>query len=257
MINVTFKFQGNLKDHLPLTKRVGSYSTVVTPRSSVKDAIQSQHVPRVEIDYLKVNGKVAPFTILLHENDEIEVWPKNNFENGDRLIPPYSNPISFLLDVHLGRLAGYMRLCGFDTAYFNIDISDTELVKQATLENRILLSCDRFLMMRNNLKWGYVVRSRDPKKQLIEVLKYFDLKDKSEPFIRCMSCNGELIKAKIGTIENKAPPRVLKRFEDHAHLYTECDSCGKLFWPGDHYTKMVVLLEEWGIKYDKIRDIPS
>ncbi len=267
MISVKFKFYGNLNDHLPLRKRVGSYSADVTPRSSVKDAIQSQHIPWVEIDFLKVNGNAVPLTILLHENDEIEVWPKDYLPIGDlpigdspisdSLILPYTNPISFLLDVHLGKLAGYMRLCGFDTAYFNYDIGDSELVKQAAEENRVLLSCDRFLMMRKQLIWGYVVRNRDPKKQLVEVLEYFDLNDKTDPFRRCMSCNGELIKADESIIEQKAPPKVLKRFKDHLFLYRECILCKKLFWPGDHYVKMLHLLDEWNIEFKNISEIPD
>ena len=48
----------------------------------------------------------------------------------------------FILDVqHLGKLAKFLRLLGFDTVYNN-SLNDREFIEQAQKENRIVLTRD-------------------------------------------------------------------------------------------------------------------
>ena len=74
-----------------------------------------------------------------------------------------------MLDVHLGRLAAYLRLLGFDTLYRN-DYDDPALAGISADESRILLTCDRRLLMRKPITYGYFVHARQTKQQMIEVL---------------------------------------------------------------------------------------
>lgn len=53
-----------------------------------------------------------------------------------RLRPQSLREAKFVLDVHLGRLAGYLRMFGFDTVYSNC-ASDLELVKISVQQGRI------------------------------------------------------------------------------------------------------------------------
>jgi uncharacterized protein len=58
-----------------------------------------------------------------------------------RLRPiPQTEP-HFIADVHLGQLAAYLRLAGFDTKYRN-DYPDDEIVAISASEDRVLLIRD-------------------------------------------------------------------------------------------------------------------
>ena len=46
--------------------------------------------------------------------------------------------------------------------------------------------------MRKIITQGYYVRERQPKKQLLEIIKRFKLFHRFKPFTRCMKCNSEL-----------------------------------------------------------------
>ena len=56
-------------------------------------------------------------------------------------------------------------------------------------EGRVLLTRDRYLLMRTAVERGYWVRSTEPKQQLLEVVKRFDLAGSMRPFTRCLECN--------------------------------------------------------------------
>ena len=51
-------------------------------------------------------------------------------------------PPRFAADAMLGRLARWLRVLGFDTAYDSA-IADPELVRMAAIEERVLLTRDR------------------------------------------------------------------------------------------------------------------
>ena len=59
----------------------------------------------------------------------------------------------FVLDVHLGRLAAYLRMLGFDAVYRN-SFNDAELERVSSEEQRILLTRDRGLVMHNAVSHG-------------------------------------------------------------------------------------------------------
>jgi uncharacterized protein with PIN domain len=60
----------------------------------------------------------------------------------------------FALVVHLGRLAPYLRMLGFDTEYRNC-ASDAELVRISAGQERILLTRDRGLLKYSAGTHGY------------------------------------------------------------------------------------------------------
>ena len=80
----------------------------------------------------------------------------------------------FVADNHLGQLAYYLRMLGFDTLYRN-DYQDDELAQTADVQERILLTRDRRLLMRNQVQRGYWVRSLSPRQQILEVVRRYNL----------------------------------------------------------------------------------
>ena len=98
----------------------------------------------------------------------------------------------FIADVHLGKLARYLRLLGFDTWYKNSS-ETSELITIAKEEQRILLS-KNILFAKGKTVRFCIIQSETAITQLKQVVNEFSLKDHVIPFSRCMICNGVLEK---------------------------------------------------------------
>jgi uncharacterized protein with PIN domain len=139
----------------------------------------------------------------------------------------------FVLDVHLGRLSAYLRMAGFDVHYSN-EATDSALAALSATEHRILLTRDQHLLKRKQVTHAYWVRSLQPRAQLQEVVRRFDLARLVTPFTRCLRCNTPLVAAPAALIARQAPARVRSKQEQ----FRCCPSCGRLYWKGTHYARM-------------------
>lgn len=139
----------------------------------------------------------------------------------------------FIADEHLGRLAKYLRLCGFDTSFAG-SLADSKILEIAILENRIILSRDRELMSNRKAAGGYRILSEKPVLQLSEVINKYNLKGCFKPFSRCTNCNGLLENVPVDEVIDRLPPRT-RDFYTH---FIRCCSCGKIYWEGSHYKRM-------------------
>lgn len=198
---------------------------------SIKDLVESLGVPHTEIARYVVNGSAVPPSYIVQDGDDIRVYPaENTFGVGEA---------RFVLDVHLGRLAAYLRMLGFDTLYPE-DYDDANLARISHEENRILLSRDVGLLKRSIVKQGYFVRETDPWQQLAEVLRRYDLFAAISSFSRCTQCNGLLAEIDKNTVADRVPPGT----QNHYDEFRECTSCEKIYWKGSHYDKMVQFLDQ-------------
>ena len=124
-----FRFYGELNDLLPLSKRRQSFSREFEASASVKDTIEAFGIPHTEVDLILVNGEPEAFSYLRRHSDRISVYPW--FRSLDLspltgLQPRLAGEIRFVLDTHLGKLAAYLRMLGFDNVYRD-DCCDEEL----------------------------------------------------------------------------------------------------------------------------------
>jgi uncharacterized protein with PIN domain len=156
-----------------------------------------------------------------------------------RVRPEPLREVRFVLDVHLGRLARLLRLVGFDALYLN-DAPDSELASCSAREHRVLLTRDRALLKRREVTHGYSVRSASPFEQLVEVLDRFQLRRLVRPFSRCTRCNSLLRPAPKETVAEAVPPRSYAAFDE----FLACDGCGRVYWRGSHYERLVRLAEQ-------------
>ena len=174
MSTAHFLFLGRLKDFLPANQRDLSIRMTFHGRQSIKHLAESLGVPHPEVGRVYINGQEGPLNTITQDGDQVQVHP----------IPDgYPADPRFLLDNHLGRLAAYLRMLGFDCLYRN-DYSDEELASILQQEERILLSRDRRLLMRKVVTHGYCPRSLDSLEQLSEVVQRFDLAKRVVPFHR-------------------------------------------------------------------------
>jgi len=232
----SFRFYEELNDFLPSMKRKISFMVSFKGSPSVKNIIEEMGVPHAEIDMILVNGNSVDFSYRLKNDDQVSVYPvfeSLNISNIQRLRPTPLREPKFVLDVHLGRLSKYMRLCGFDSL-FQRDLNDREIINISSSEHRIILTRDRDLLKAKLVTHGYWIRSSGPEGQLIEVLKRFDLKNSLNPFTRCLECNGILQNVSKKEIIDLLQPRTRNYYAE----FKKCTGCGKVYWEGSHYERM-------------------
>jgi hypothetical protein len=234
MAQLDVRFFAELNDFLPPERQHQRFMTLAVPRSSIKDAIEALGVPHPEVALILVNGAPVDFSYLVQPDDQIDVYPRAAAlaVNPDALLLPAPEP-RFILDVHLGRLAEYLRLLGFDTLYRN-DYDDPELAQVAGREERILLTRDLGLLKRSLVLYGAYVRATDPQQQVIEVLGRFDFFDKIAPFRRCSRCNGLLQSVTKEEILAQLQPATQRQHDE----FQRCQGCGQIYWKGSHFGRM-------------------
>ena len=227
-----FRFYAELNDFLPDQNRGNELTRYFGVSGSVKDFVESFGVPHTEVDLELANSKPVDFSCPVRDGDRVSVYPV--FESLDissvsrvRRVP--LRALRFLLDVHVGRLAAYLRMAGFDTLHGN-QASDSELAGIAASEGRVLLTRDRYLLMRTAVDRGHWVRSTEPKQQLLEVVKRFDLVGSMHPFTRCLECNTILEEASRETLLERLPPKIREK-----DVFPVCPSCQRVYWVGSHH----------------------
>ncbi len=224
-----------LNDFLPPNRR-GRPQVVAAPQGeapALKHVLASLGVPPVEVSRALLDGVPAPLTQGVPPDARVAAYP---YEVSPW--PTANGAPRFVLDNHLGKLASYLRILGFDTLYRN-DYQDPELARLAA-GGRILLTRDRQLLMRNAVRYGHWLRNKAPRRQLQDVFAYFQLAEYVAFFSRCPHCNTPL-----QTVEKSA---VLERLEPLTRRYYDdfrlCPNCGQIYWQGSHYERMQAWLHE-------------
>jgi hypothetical protein len=236
------RFYAELRDFLAPRFRSGRVTHTFQAPANVKDVIESYGVPHTEVELIMADGASVDFSYRLADGDRISVYPAfEAFDVGPliRLRPEPMRTVRFVLDVHLGRLARHLRLLGFDTSYAR-DRTDAELVAISTGEQRILLTRDLGLLKHRAVTHGCYVRSTDPRRQLIEVVRRLHLSERIEPFSRCLDCNGLLERVAKAQVEPILEPMTREQFDD----FRRCTSCGKVYWEGSHVGRLEAIVAE-------------
>lgn len=238
-----FRFYEELNDFLPHARRKISFDHHFEGNPGIKDVIEALGAPHAEVDMILVNGQSVDFEYRLQDGDRVAVYPV--FESMDisavsKVRQAPLRDIKFVLDVHLGKLAKQLRILGFDALYRN-DLQDNEIVEIAQKEKRIILTRDIGLLKNKKVTHGYWLRSQQPKRQLREIVSRFDLKNLIQPFTRCLECNGSIRPVEKEAVLRRLAPNTRKYYQD----FYQCVECGKIYWEGSHYQKMVSFLENF------------
>ena len=231
-----FRFYGPLNDFLPGEQRFQQIEHQFLDRASIKDMIEAIGVPHPEIEFILVNGVPSDFSHIVVAGDYISVYPHFfaiQIPEQFRLTPAMPPFLKFVLDVHLGKLAQYLRMLGCDTLYAN-DCDDPTLEALSASQQRILLTRDRGLLKRNKVVYGYYIRNIAPWYQLQEVWHRFALTDRIAPFTRCLLCNQPLQPASKEAVLDKLPEKV----RVCCQRFYRCSHCDKIYWQGSHWQQM-------------------
>lgn len=214
-----FRFHGDLNDFLPGARRGVWLDYEFHDRPSLKHAIETFGVPHPEV------GEPPDLAEPLRNGQEVEVAPK-------QYAAPPDGEWRFVLDCHLGRLAKYLRILGFDTLY-DARLHDAELAG-ASAAGRFLLTRDRSLLMRRQVEQGALVRNDDPREQLAWLAEKLRLWAAAAPLRRCLRCNAMLEPVAKAAVWERIPPKTRLWCEE----FVLCPGCGQLYWPGSHFDRM-------------------
>jgi uncharacterized protein with PIN domain len=229
-MNATFTFINELNDFLPHYRKNTTFNLEFEPHQSLKHLIESLGVPHTDFGRVLVNEQAVDASNRLQDGDQVTVYPADS---------PPEGKLCFILDNHLGQLATYLRMLGFDCAYRN-DYQDEELARVTNEEGRVLLTRDRRLLMRKTIRRGYCIHQTDPRLQAVELLRRFKLFGLVKPFQRCLRCNSPLQQvAKQDIIERLEP--LTKKYYDEFHI---CPSCNQIYWKGSHFEHMQQMILE-------------
>jgi len=133
-----FRFYAELNDFLPQSRRQTTFKHCFNGGPAVKDTIESLGVPHTEVDLILVDGEPVGFDHLLQDGDRVSVYPRFvtlDLGGIQRLRPEPLRHKRFVLDIHLGKLANYLRMLGVDTLYRN-DYADATLAEISRREKR-------------------------------------------------------------------------------------------------------------------------
>jgi len=149
---------------------------------------------------------------------------------------------ALLLDVMCGKLATYLRMCGYDAAYaLDLDVAtdqnvpDDDVLAVARDEGRRIVTRDRELAAR--APESVLLTTRAVEDQLVELSAAgFELSLDDEPTY-CGACNGRL----TAVDPSESTP-------DYAPTPTEidcwrCTDCGQHFWKGSHWEDVAATIE--------------
>ena len=236
MATATLRFYEELNDFLPRDRRQRDIRLEFRPPAPVRHLIETLGVPHTEVELVLRNGESVSLEAPVNDGDRLAVYPLFETLDVSSLLRIRDRPLRdprFLADAHLGRLAGYLRMLGFDCRVAGPG-DDRALAESAAREQRILLTRDRALLMRRRVSHGCYVRERQPRRQLEALVRRLDLCGLIRPFSRCIRCNGVLRPVALAQVRDRVPEGVARRCRD----FLQCDRCGRVYWKGTHYRRM-------------------
>jgi uncharacterized protein len=228
MATARFRFHGALSAFLARARRDAAFEYACARAATLKNAIEALGVPHTEAARVHVNDAPATLDRIVREGDAIEVWPWE-----DAALAPDADRPAFLADAHLGGLARFLRMLGFDTLH-EPAIADAAIRELAWQERRIVLTRDRELLKCREIARGCYVRALKAEAQLREVAVRFDLAARARPFTLCLVCNVVLEAVDATAVAARLPPTVAAAHRRFVH----CAGCDRIYWEGSHYARM-------------------
>lgn len=246
MVQIFLRFYEELNDFLPPGKKKREFCEKSEGPKTIKQVINLFGIPDSVVDLVLVNSRSVPFSYLISDGDRISVYPK--FESFDisaitKLRAKPLRSLEFILDVHLGKLARYLRMLGFDALYRK-DYTDFEIIYLSKETGRIILTRDLDLLKSKHVSRGYLIKNTDLSGQIKEVIERFNLLSLINPFSLCLCCNSKVQKIDKEYVRGKISPEIYSDFNE----FSICIGCGKIFWKGSHYQSMLKFIEQIKIK---------
>ncbi len=151
----------------------------------------------------------------------------------------------------LGTLAKWLRIMGYDVILADNDVDDIRILEMLEEEGgRILLTRDKMLANRAASAGvsAILLRSDSLYGQISELLDSVEI-DATRLFTRCPHC-GALLDA-VSKDEAGKSGMVPDGSLENSEKFWKCPSCGRYYWKGSHWPKIIEHLKKWGIDVDE------
>lgn len=239
MARAIFRFHAELNDFLPTEQARQTVNYTFARRPAIKDAIEAIGVPHTAVAVILINGVAVDFSRGLENGDEVTVYPHTTHPVvAETYLQPFlpAGCPAFILDVHLGKLARYLRTAGFDTLYNKVDIGDARIAEVADMQTRIVVSRDIGLLKRSRVRYGYWLRNTQSRVQFRELVTHYKLKPWFRLFSRCPHCNGVVATVDKQDVNDRLPAGIAS--DPGLTTFVQCPDCEQVYWQGSHYTHM-------------------
>ena len=241
MRQVYIRCYAELNDCLPVTRRQRTFALDLPAPIALEELLRSIGIPLDAVDLALINGRSRGLNHVVRQGDHLALFPVFETFDISSLTSIRDRPLRrprFVLDVHLGKLASLLRLFGVDAVYRN-DATNDVLVRISVDEERALLSRNPAFARHPLLTRFFLLRTTDPHRQLLDVLRRFDLVGLAEPFSRCIECNSSLQPVAKAEIESRLPLKVCTQYGE----FLICRTCDRIYWKGSHYQRMRAYVE--------------
>lgn len=155
-----------------------------------------------------------------------------------------SEPLRFITDHNLGKLAKWLRLLGYDTLFYE-GKTNKDLWNRAFEEKRIVLTRKKNLRYYPEKVKTVLVVPETLEAQLTELFTILALKPKEETFLKlCSICNHVLQQVEKKEVLDLVPSYIL---ESQNQFYL-CSVCEKVYWRGSHAAQIIKTLRQRNLK---------
>lgn len=148
----------------------------------------------------------------------------------------------FLADRMLGRLARWLRILGYDTAYLP-QLSPIGVMREGGRQNRLILTRDTRLLRRKDAPPLLFVHGDHFREQLLQVIDTLHLDPTRSLFSRCSECNRVLQEATKDEVREQVPEYVWQTQDE----FRRCPQCRRLYWGATHREHALEELRKLGV----------
>jgi uncharacterized protein with PIN domain len=148
----------------------------------------------------------------------------------------------FLADRMLGRLAKWLRILGYDTAYLP-QLSPEGVLREGRKQRRIILTRNTRLLRHKDVPPLVFVHSDHFREQLRQVIEECHLDPEQQLLTRCIECNLALEAVAKGEVRSRVPVYVWQTQE----TFRRCPRCNHIYWGATHRDHVLNELRQLGV----------
>ena len=148
----------------------------------------------------------------------------------------------FLADRMVGKLARWLRLLGYDTAYLP-QLSPQGVINEARRQGRIIVTRDSRIVRRKDAGPLVFIEDDHFREQLRQVVRDLRLDPMAHLLTRCSECNTQLQPAAKDKVRDRVPEYVWRT----QHEFRCCPDCRRVYWGATHKERMLGELRQLGL----------
>lgn len=148
----------------------------------------------------------------------------------------------FLADRMLGKLARWLRILGYDTAYLP-QLSPEGVLREGGRQGRLILTRDTRILRRKDAPPFIFVHDDRFREQLCQIVDTLQIDPLRALFTRCAECNRILEEVTKDEVRERVPEYVWQTQDE----FRRCPGCRRLYWGATHRDRVLDELQRLGL----------